>query len=153
MPESHTLRGSANWVSGRLAAWRDFPSDDRTMVLASFVESLGAGLYMTGSTVYFVRSVGLSASQVGIGVAAATLVGLTAGVPIGKLTDRTSARNVTVALMMLSVPLLAVLTQVRSFWGFLPAAAALGVPILGFETTRGVLMARVAGLSGATRLA
>jgi hypothetical protein len=123
------------------------------MVLASFVESLGAGLYMTGSSIYFVRSVGLSASHVGIGLAAATLVGLTAGVPIGKLTDRTSARNVMIALMVLSVPLLATLTQVKSFWEFLPAVAALGVPVMGFETTRGVLMARVAGPSGATKLA
>jgi Major Facilitator Superfamily len=153
MSESHTPAMPANWVTGRLAAWRDVPGVARTMVLASFVESLGAGLYTTGSSVYFVRGVGLSASQVGIGVAAATLLGLTTAVPIGKLADHSSARNVTIALMMLSVPLLGFLTQVRSFWAYLPAAAALGVPILGFETARGVLMARVAGPSAASKLA
>jgi hypothetical protein len=153
MSESHVLRRPASWASGRLAAWRDIPGDDRTIVLASFVNSLGACLYTAGSSVYFVRSVGLSVSQVGIGVAAAALLGLVAGVPVGKLTDRASARNVTATLMLAGVPLVALLSQVRSFWGFLAMTAALGVPVMGFEVARGVLIARVAGVSGATRLA
>jgi len=123
------------------------------MVIASFAESLGGGLYVTGSNVYFVRSVGLSANQVGIGMAAATVLGLTAGIPIGKLCDRVGARDVIIVLWMICIPLMLSLTQVRSFWSFLPLTTALWAAIMGAEVARGVLMARVAGLFGATKLA
>jgi hypothetical protein len=108
---------------------------------------------VTGSNVYFVRSVGLSANQVGLGMAGATVLGLTAGIPIGKLCDRVAARNVLIALWVICIPLILSLTQVRSFWAFLPATVALWAAIMGAEVARGVLMARVAGLSGATKLA
>jgi hypothetical protein len=108
---------------------------------------------VTGSNVYFVRSVGLSANQVGIGMAAATLLGLTAGIPIGKLCDRVSARNVMIVLWMTCIPLMLSLTQVRSFWAFLPATVALWAAIMSANVARGVLMARVAGPSEATKLA
>src|SRR5262249_15409085 len=84
---------------------------------------------------------------------AATVLGLAAGIPIGKLCDRVSARNVLVVLWVTCIPLMLSLTQVRSFWAFLPATAALWAAIMGAEVARGVLMARVAGLSGATKLA
>jgi hypothetical protein len=152
-PRSNSARGSASWVRARLTAWRAVPGHDRIMVLASFAASVGAGLYITGASVYFVRSVGLSAGQVATGLAASALIGLASGIPVGKLADRLGARNLTIALMLLGIPVLAVLTQVRSFWAFLPAAAALGVPIMGAEVARGALMAQVSGPAGAPRLA
>jgi hypothetical protein len=152
-PISYSARVSASWVRARLARWHAVPGHDKIMVLASFAASVGAGLYITGASVYFVHSVGLSADRVATGLAAAALLGLASGVPVGKLADRLGARNLTIALMLLGVPVLAVLTQVRSFWAFLPAAAALGVPIMGAEVARGALMAQVSGPAGAPRLA
>lgn len=150
---SQPARGLAGWVSGHLTALRDVPVNEKTMIFASFVESLGGGLFVTGSSVYFVRNVGLTANQVGTGMAAATIVGLAAGIPVGKLCDRAGARNVIIALWLTCVPLMVLLTQVRSFWAFLPVTVALWGAIMSAEIARGVLMARVAGQSGATKLA
>jgi hypothetical protein len=151
--KSHPAPGLASWASARLAPLRDVPVNERTMVLASFVASLGGGLYVTGSNVYFVRSVGLSANQVGIGMAAATLLGLTAGIPVGRLCDRAGARNVLIVLWMACIPSILLLTRVGSFWAFLPLTASLWAAVIGAEVARGALMAHVAGTSRATKLA
>jgi hypothetical protein len=143
----------AGWARGRLSAWRALPGHARTMIVASLADSLGAGLYLTGSSVYFVRSVGLSADQVAVGQAVTAALGLAAGIPAGKLADRLGPRNVTAALVMLSIPGLAALAQVRSFWTFLPATAAVGVPMMAAEVARGALMAQVAGQAAAPKLA
>ena len=150
---SQPAPGLAGWVNDRLTALRDIPVNEKTMIFASFVESLGGGLFVTGSNVYFVRNVGLTANQVGTGMAAATILGLAAGIPVGKLCDRIGARNVIIALWLGCVPLMVLLTQVRSFWAFLPVTVALWGAIMSAEVARGVLMARVAGQSGATKLA
>ena len=60
----------------------------RVLVAASFISSIGYGLYLTGGAVYFVRSVGLSPTEVGLGYSVAGLVCLPLGVPIGYLAIR-----------------------------------------------------------------
>ena len=62
------------------------------MAVATFVNTIGNGMYMTVMVMYFTRSVGLPASQVGLGLTIAGLFGLAAGVPVGHLADRRRAR-------------------------------------------------------------
>ena len=143
----------SGWATARLASLRAVPRHVKTVLIVSFLSSLGAGLYVTGSSVYFVRSVGLSPVQVGFGLSAAALLGVTAGIPIGRLADSRGARNVTVTLLVFAIPVLIALTQVRSFWSFLPAAAVFGVLLMGSDVGLSALMAELVGSAGAARLA
>jgi hypothetical protein len=140
-------------VTARLAAVRAAPGPVKAMFAMTFLSSVGAGLYVTGSNVYFVRSVGLSAVQVGFGLSAAALLGLIAGIPAGHLADRFGARNVMAVLVAAVIPVLIGLAQVRSFWPFLAASAVLGMLVMGAEVGRGALMAELAGAVDVARLA
>jgi len=128
------------------------PGQVRTLVFASFVTSMGLGLFLTGSTVYFVRSVGLSAVQVGAGLSFAGLLGLAGGMVAGFLADRFGASGVTVTLKALTVPLLVVLTQVRSFWAFLVVTGALGILAAGSDVSRSSWIAGLVDRTELTRL-
>ena len=65
----------------------------RRMVLITLVQSAGNGLFLTSSAVFFVRVVGLSPGQVGLGLSLAGLAGFLVTVPIGRLADRHGARR------------------------------------------------------------
>lgn len=129
----------------QLAAVRAASLPLKIVVLVTFLSSLGAGLYLTGSSVYFVRSVGLSAVQVGAGLSVSAFLGIIAGVPVGYLTERFGARNVTAALMVAAAPVLLALATVRSFPPFLIWTSVLGMLVLGVDVAVGVLIAELAG--------
>lgn len=112
------------------------PFQMRTLVLSSFVSSMGVGLFFTGSSVYFVRSVGLSVVEVGAGLSLAGLLGLAGGLAAGFLSDRFGASTITIALRALTIPALLTLTQVRSFWAFLIVTGMLGMLNAGSDVSR-----------------
>jgi MFS family permease len=70
----------------------------RTLTLATLVNAIGNGAFITASVLYFTRVVGLSAPTVGIGLTVAGIAGLLSGVPAGHLADRIGARTVAAAL-------------------------------------------------------
>jgi Major Facilitator Superfamily len=72
----------------------------RRLALAALVDSLGTGTFLTGSTIYLTRIVGLSAAQVGVGLSIAGLAGLLTSVPIGMLGDRLGPGRVYVAVQL-----------------------------------------------------
>ncbi len=72
----------------------------RTFAVTSLISSVGTGLFLTGSAVFFVRSVGLSTAQVGLGLAVSGVVGFLASVPIGVLGDRIGALPVLIGLQV-----------------------------------------------------
>lgn len=60
----------------------------RRLAIAALVDSLGNGMFLTLSAVYFTRIGGLSPAQVGVGLSTGGLVGLVGLVPLGALADR-----------------------------------------------------------------
>ncbi|MEW9528666.1 MFS transporter [Microbispora sp. NPDC049125] len=72
----------------------------RWLAAAGIVDAFGTGLFVTGSALYFTRSIGLTAGQVGIGLTLAALAGFVAAVPIGALADRLRAGRVYLALQV-----------------------------------------------------
>lgn len=99
----------------------------RTMALADFVGALGWGAFAAGSAVFFTRSVGLSAAQVGIGLSAAAAAGLAIAVPGGRLADRVGPVRVVVAAALCSMVLFASYVLVDSFAAFLVVVTLLGI--------------------------
>ncbi|GAB3951304.1 MFS transporter [Kribbella albertanoniae] len=134
---------------------REFVRKSRAVqiIIAGYlVSSVGFGLYMSGSALYFVQSVGLSARQVGIGLAVAGGAGILLAVPIGQLSDRFGARNITLWLTGAQVALLIGATQVRAFGGFLIVIVLLGIAESGANVSRGALVASVVDRGDRVRL-
>jgi MFS family permease len=66
----------------------------RALVLSSFVNRIGNGLFNTAAVLYFTLVVHLPAAKVGLGLTIAGLVGLLAGIPAGDLADRRGPRAI-----------------------------------------------------------
>ena len=55
----------------------------RRLAVMALIDASGTGAFLAVSAVFFTRSVGLSAAQVGLGLALAACLGLATAVPIG----------------------------------------------------------------------
>ncbi len=97
------------------------------MAVADFVGALGWGAFAAGSAVFFTRSVGLSAAQVGVGLSSAAAAGLLVAVPAGRLADRIGPIRVLITASLCSMVLFASYALVHSFAAFLVVVTLLGV--------------------------
>jgi MFS family permease len=107
------------------------------------VNTVGNGLFMTGSAVFFVRSVGLSPAQVGAGLTIAGGVGLVAGIPAGRMADRRGAREVAVPLLLLEASCAGCFALIHQFWAFLLVATGASIGDGASSAVRGALIAGV----------
>lgn len=99
----------------------------RRMALAALIDSLGTGMFLTGSAIYLTRVVGLTPAQVGLGLSAAGLAGLLGSVPLGMLGDRWGPGRVYLALQLWRALGYAAFALVAGFSGFLVVASAIEV--------------------------
>jgi MFS family permease len=70
------------------------------LLLSTFVNNVGTGLYVTGAALYFTEVVRLSAAQVGIGFGASALVGIFISLPAGWIADRGNPRSIYVGSLL-----------------------------------------------------
>ncbi|HET8604047.1 MAG TPA: MFS transporter [Marmoricola sp.] len=96
----------------------------RRLSVQSVLYAVGEGTFMTGSAVFFTHVVGLTATQVGIGLTVSEAVGFALAVPAGKLADRVGPKRIWAAAALVEAGLYLVYPLVGSFVGFL---ALLGV--------------------------
>ena len=141
-------RGLRGWLQ-RLLPQR---GPDRVLVLSTLIASIGSGLYISGSAVYFVSYVGLSATQVGIGLSIGGFGGLVLGPFLGHAADRIGPRTATMIFTASQVVMLVAAGLVHSFWPFVVVVALLGVADAGEAVSRGALVAAVVGREGRVRL-
>lgn len=99
----------------------------RTLASSITVDAIGRGLFLAGSVVFFTRGIGLTAAQVGAGLAVGGVVGLLATFPVGLAADRFGARRVLIALHSYRACALAAYTLVHSFAGFVLVAGLVAV--------------------------
>lgn len=78
--------------------------------------TVGGGLLLGNSTLYLTRVVGMSASEVGLGLTVGAAVGLVAGPLVGHLADRRGPREVHIATMLFGAAATAGFVIVRTFW-------------------------------------
>ena len=71
----------------------------RSLALAVLVNSLGSGVFLPVSTIYFTRVIGLSVTQIALGLAIAGVAGLFSGVVLGHMADRWGRREAQVVLI------------------------------------------------------
>lgn len=74
---------------------RVIPPDSlrRKLIAIRLAESIGKGVFISGSVVYFTLHVGLSAGQVGLGLSCAGVAALVSSVTFGMVADRMSRRR------------------------------------------------------------
>ncbi|MER7756129.1 MFS transporter [Kitasatospora sp. NPDC097643] len=114
----------------------------RRLALMSLVTTVGNGLFSTVSVLFFTRSIGLTPGRVALGLTAAGVCGVLAGVPMGRLADRVGSRR----LLLVTGPLeaLAVLGYafVHSFAAFVALTCVATVLERGGAAVRSALIAR-----------
>ncbi|MFD9902658.1 MFS transporter [Streptomyces sp. NPDC059063] len=111
--------------SGRTAYMALGNRAERVLIVASFVNRVGNGLFNAASALYFTLVVGLSAAQVGAALTVAGLIGLLAGVPGGHLADRRGPRTIMMLALAVQTAAMSALVFVGS-WGALTVVATVG---------------------------
>lgn len=125
---------------------------ERVLAFGTLINTIGNGLFFTVSVLYFTRSVGLSAYQVGLGLTIAGAVGLLASVPGGHLADRIGPRNVAIYTRLAECILMAFYAFVDTFTSYLVLVVAISVFEAAGHSMRGALIARFGGPEGRVRL-
>lgn len=121
------------------------PGPLRRFSLANLVNTVGSGLYLTGSALFFTRVVGLSVSQVATGLALTTAVGLALMTLFGRLADRFGAKPVYLGLLLTQSAAMVWFTQVHSYGWFIAAATVSAIADRGISGVVGALVHVVSG--------
>ncbi|MET7472110.1 MFS transporter [Micromonospora sp. NPDC005686] len=90
----------------------------RVLAVATFVNMVGIGVFMTSAVLFFTRAVGLPLAQVALGMGIAALVGMLAGIPTGHLADRRGPREIYLLTLVVRAATTAALVFVHTFWPF-----------------------------------
>lgn len=128
-------------IAGRLRALLPADRVTRRLAVLTLVNTVGNGLFMTTSAVFFTRSVGLSAAQVGLGLTVAGACGVAAGVPLGHLADRVGARRLLTLLYLAQAAGMLCYALAGSFAAFLAVACAATTLDAGGRAVRNALLA------------
>src|ERR671931_2020508 len=138
---------TANAVAWRrLTALRPrLPGDQvaRALAAASLIDWIGTGIWLTVSTLFFVRVVGLHPAAIGAGFGIAGVVGLLAVLPVASLTRRWPAGRVAVAMQVCRGLAFLSYLWVDSAVTFAAAAALVAVFDRPTITVNQILVARV----------
>lgn len=112
----------------------------RRFAAVGLLRSVGSGLFMSGSALFFTRVAGLQISEVGFGLSIAAAIGLLTMIPIGRLADRVGGRPVYLVLLLTQAAMMCAYVTVDSFWGFLVVTSLSAVAERGMAGTVGVLV-------------
>ncbi|WP_329239185.1 MFS transporter [Actinoallomurus sp. NBC_01490] len=115
------------------------------------MNSVGTGMFITSSALYFTGIVGLSAAQVGVGLTVAGFVALSANLSVGRLADGWGARGVWAASLGIEASAMAAFLVARSFWAFLVVACVSQFAAAASQTAR-LPVFRMVGGDSATHL-
>jgi MFS family permease len=89
------------------------------LLAAALIDWLGTGLFLAMSTVFFVRVVGLSVTEVGLGLTIAALAALPLIALVGRLADRYGPRDTLILTEVLQGAATVGYLTVHGWWGFL----------------------------------
>jgi hypothetical protein len=112
--------------------------------LATLVLAVGRGAWYACWAMFYLRSVGLSAAEFGIGITVAGAVGMLAGMPFGYLADRLGPREVLIVLASVQGLATAALAFVNGFWAVMLVTC---VVMMVERAAPGIRVAVVSGLT------
>jgi Major Facilitator Superfamily len=94
--------------------------------VVALVDSLGTGLFLAGSALFFNKVLGLTPPEVGLGLSLAGFAGLLTQVPVGRLADRVGGVRVLIGLNLWRAACFLVYPFVSGLWMFIIVACAAG---------------------------
>lgn len=112
----------------------------RKLIAIRLAESIGKGVFISGSVVYFTLHVGLSAGQVGLGLSAAGFSGLVSSVVFGVVADRMSRRKLLCVLFLTLAVGFGLYSLVDSAAAFFALVMCVGFVEYGTSPTMSALM-------------
>lgn len=116
------------------------------IAFATLISTVGDGAFATCSTIFFVRLIRMPLDEFSIGLTAAGVAGVVAGVPFGHLADLKGPRRITVLLMFLTGLVTLTIGYATSFILFLVIFSAYSLLSRGGIAARQALIAQ--SLSG-----
>ncbi|MER5258097.1 MFS transporter [Streptomyces sp. NPDC002855] len=116
---------------------------ERVLILASFVNRVGNGLFNTAAALYFTLVVDLPAVQVGAALTIAGLIGLLAGIPGGHLADRRGPRTIMMLALAVQAVAMSALVLVDSWAALTVIATVDQLAAAAGGAAWGVLVVRV----------
>lgn len=119
------------------------PGAPRLLAVSWLVKTIGSGLYLTTSTLFFTRVVGLPVHQVASGLTVAGVAALAGAVPLGTLADRFGPRRTYTVLLGVQFATMAALALARTFPAFLALILVFLLAEQGSTAARGALVATV----------
>ncbi|ALG10085.1 MFS transporter [Kibdelosporangium phytohabitans] len=124
----------------------------RRLAAAQLTNSIGDGAFYVTSALYFTRVVGLSATQVGLGLTIGWAAGFVAGVPLGHLADQRGPRTTSILLAIATAATISAFLVARSFWPFLLAVCLYTSAQCGLTGARQALLAGLVPAEQRTRI-
>ena len=131
--------------------------------ISALALSFGRGAWLTCWAMFFIRSVGLTSAQFGIGITTAGVAGLILGAPIGYFADRLGVREMLIALGVLEGVAVLCYIFFHNFWAVIVitclmitaerAGPGIRIAVIsgllhGDERMSGISTARVASQAG-----
>lgn len=117
----------------------------RVLAVGTFVNSLGGGMFVTSSALYFTRVVGLSADQVALGLFVGSAVGQLAGVFAGQIADRYGPKETQIGVMLFGTVSMASYLLVDTLVPFMLVCACIGLTFAADQSSRAPLIRGLAG--------
>ena len=115
----------------------------RPLAVTTFLHTVGTGLVITLTTIYFTRVVGISVGRLGLGLTISGVVSLLVGVPFGRLSDRVGPRGLLAFLLVCQGVAVLLHAFAHSFGLFVAVSSLLAIANQGASAVRSALIARV----------
>ncbi|MDQ2894071.1 MAG: MFS transporter [Actinomycetota bacterium] len=116
----------------------------QVLVASTLINTGGDGLYIAGSALFFTKGLGLPVAQVGLALTCAGLLGLTAGIPIGRLADRHSPRDILILIQLVQAAAIGSYVLVgRSLPAFIAVATVVIAGMQGADAAKGALVGQI----------
>ncbi|MFF9121347.1 MFS transporter [Streptomyces massasporeus] len=148
-PEEH--RRATGRVARLLLSTLPKTPAGRRLAAGAAVDSVGSGMFLAASTLYFVTVVGLPAARVGLVLSVAAVAGLLSPMPLGRLADRIGPTRVYVALLALRGLGYAGFALVESFWSYAVLTCLLTALDRGCSPLQQVVVGIIEGSENQTR--
>jgi hypothetical protein len=116
----------------------------RLLALATIVNTIGMGMYLSAGTIFLIKSAGLTPTAAGTGLTVGSLLGFGAGVLIGDQADRRGSREVVIASMIVEAAASISLLAVHSVWLLIVVATVAVIGRAGTVSARGAMIGVIA---------